>query len=172
MSPEFVVIVGIDGQNPAQVGFAQDHDMIQALAADRADQPLRVSVLPRRSRRRWSVPDAHGHKTSRYSMAVRGVSVADEVSGRLLPWEGLSDLAGDPFGCWISGDVDPHQAASLKRDDYQAVEQPEAYGRHDEQIDGADVREVIAKEGPPALRRRSASACHVLGDSRLGDIEA
>ena len=43
MSPEFVVIVGIDGQNPAQVGFAQDHDMIQALAAD---EPISLSACP------------------------------------------------------------------------------------------------------------------------------
>jgi hypothetical protein len=62
--------------------------------------------------------------------------------------------------------------ASLKRDDHQAIEQLEANGRHDEQIDSANVRRVIAKEGLPALRRRGPSADHVLGDSRLGDVEA
>jgi hypothetical protein len=68
------------------VGFAQDHDMIQALPADRADQPFRVSVLPRRPRRRWSVPDTHGSQTLGYRM-VRGVSVTDEVSWAPAPTE-------------------------------------------------------------------------------------
>src|SRR5215211_6980939 len=104
----------------------EDHDMIQALSADRAGQPFRVSVLPRRPRRRWSVPDTHGCQTLRYGMAVRGVSVTDEVSGRLLPGIGLADLAGDPVGRRMGGDVDPYQTASLKRDDHQAVEQLEA----------------------------------------------
>jgi phosphoribosylamine-glycine ligase len=37
VSSEFVVIVGIRGQDPAQMRFAQDHDMIQAVASNRAD---------------------------------------------------------------------------------------------------------------------------------------
>ncbi|MDT4947187.1 MAG: hypothetical protein QOH14_3920 [Pseudonocardiales bacterium] len=146
--------------------------MIQALPPDRADQPLRVSILPGRPRRRWSIADAHGSETSRYGVTIRGVSVADEVSGRLLPREGLGDLPGDPVSRRIGRDVDPHQAASLKRDNHQAVEQLEADGWHNEQVDGADVREVIAKEGLPSLRWRPASADHVFGDGRLGDIEA
>jgi hypothetical protein len=32
------------------------------------------------------------------------------------------------------------------RDDRQAIEQPEADGRHDEHIDGTDVRSMIAQE--------------------------
>ena len=99
------------------MGFAQDHDMIQAFSSDRADEPFDVSVLPGRARRGWSVPDAHGSKTSRYGMAIGGISVSNEVSGRLIPGESLGDLAGDPFGRRIGSDVDPDQSASLKADD-------------------------------------------------------
>ncbi len=67
---EFIVIVSIRGQDPAEVRFAQHHDMIQALSPDRTDEPFDVPILPGRSRRRWSVPDAHGSKTSRYDMAI------------------------------------------------------------------------------------------------------
>jgi hypothetical protein len=48
-----------------------------------------VSVLPRRSRCCWSVPNAHGREPSHYSMTIRGISVADEVLRRLLPGKGL-----------------------------------------------------------------------------------
>ena len=172
VSSEFVVIIGIGGEDPAQVRVAQDHDMVQALSPDRADESFDVSILPGRSRRGWSVPNAHGSETSRYGMAVRGVSVPDEVSGCLIPGEGLGDLAGDPFGGRIGGDVDPHEVASLKLDDHQAIEQLEANGRHDKRINGGDVRRMIAKEGLPALGRWPQPPLHVFGNCRLGDIEA
>ena len=70
MSSLLVVVGCIGGQDPAQVCFAQDHDLVQAFSPDRADEAFDVSVLPRRSRRRWSVPDAHGSKTSHYEMAI------------------------------------------------------------------------------------------------------
>ena len=47
MRSEFVVIAGVGRKNLAQMGFAEDDDVIEAFAADRADQPLRMPVLPR-----------------------------------------------------------------------------------------------------------------------------
>ena len=72
----------------------------------------------------------------------------------------------------ICRDIDPHQVAPLKPNDHQAVEQLEANSWHNEQVDGADVREVITKEGLPSLRWWPTSTYHVLGNSRLGDVEA
>ena len=43
----FVVIAGVGRKNLAQMGFAEDDDVIEAFSADRADQPFRVPVLPR-----------------------------------------------------------------------------------------------------------------------------
>jgi hypothetical protein len=37
---------GICAQNPAQVRFTEYDHVVQALPADRADEPLNVSVLP------------------------------------------------------------------------------------------------------------------------------
>ena len=146
--------------------------MIQALSPDRADEAFDVSVLPRRSRCRWSIPDAHGREASCYGMTVRGVPVANEVPGRLLPGEGPGDLASDPVGRRIGRDVDPDQVASLEPDDHQPIEQLEAGGRYDEQINRTNLRDVIAQEGLPALRWRPASSDHVFGHGRLGDLEA
>ena len=50
VSPEAVVVVGIRAEDPAQVGFAQDHDMVQTFSVDRADEAFDMSVLPGRSR--------------------------------------------------------------------------------------------------------------------------
>jgi hypothetical protein len=46
MRPDLVVVSSIGFEDPAQVAFAQDHDMIQALPTDRADHPFHMSVLP------------------------------------------------------------------------------------------------------------------------------
>ena len=46
MRSEFVVIAGVGRKNLAQMGFAEDDDVIEAFAADRANQPLRTPILP------------------------------------------------------------------------------------------------------------------------------
>jgi hypothetical protein len=47
MRPDIVVIVAVSPEDPAQMGFAKDDDVIETFLADRADQPLRMPVLPR-----------------------------------------------------------------------------------------------------------------------------
>ena len=42
----FVVIAGVGRSDPAQMTLAEDNGMIEALPADRANQSLRMSVLP------------------------------------------------------------------------------------------------------------------------------
>ena len=44
--PHVIVVGSISLEDPAQMVFAQDHDVIQALSADRADKPFGMSVLP------------------------------------------------------------------------------------------------------------------------------
>jgi len=47
MRSEFVVVAGVGRKDAAQMGFAEDDDVIEAFAADRAVQPLCMPVLPR-----------------------------------------------------------------------------------------------------------------------------
>ena len=47
MNSPFIVIVRIALKRPAQVCFTQHNDVVDALAADRADQPFGKAVLPR-----------------------------------------------------------------------------------------------------------------------------
>jgi DNA-binding NarL/FixJ family response regulator len=44
----------------AEVPFPQHHDMVEALASDRANQPFNMTVLPRRAWRDRPVANAHG----------------------------------------------------------------------------------------------------------------
>ena len=46
MRSEFAVISCVGRKYPTQMGVAEDEDVIEAFPADRADQPLRLPVLP------------------------------------------------------------------------------------------------------------------------------
>src|ERR1039457_4717175 len=46
MSPRLIILPGIWSQNPAQVRLTEYDHVVQALPADRANEPLNVSVLP------------------------------------------------------------------------------------------------------------------------------
>src|SRR5438132_4040290 len=55
-----VVVGEVDAQQSAEMGLAQNDEMIQALVPNGADEPLDKGVLPRRSGGRNHVPDPHG----------------------------------------------------------------------------------------------------------------
>src|SRR5713226_7592168 len=58
MRSDVVIIACVRSQDPSQMGLTQNDDMIQALAANRSDQPFGEAVLPRRGWRGRFVPDA------------------------------------------------------------------------------------------------------------------
>ena len=59
MRSRFVVILKIGRQHAAQVALTGDDDVIEALAAHRANDALDISVLPRRARCRNDLLDSH-----------------------------------------------------------------------------------------------------------------
>src|SRR5438034_7242611 len=63
-----VVVREVASQGAAQVPFAEDEDVIQTLAPDRADEPLREGVLPRAVGRRQDLIDSHAP----HSLSERG----------------------------------------------------------------------------------------------------
>jgi len=47
MRSDLIVIGRVGSQDPAQMGLAENDHVIQALAADRPDQPFGKAILPR-----------------------------------------------------------------------------------------------------------------------------
>jgi hypothetical protein len=77
MRSDVVIVGGISRENPAQMGVAEDDDVIEAFPSDRANQPLRMPILPKRARGRRVISDAHGRKPPGDRVAVGRVAVAD-----------------------------------------------------------------------------------------------
>src|SRR5262249_50100416 len=71
------MIVGeVRGQDASQMPFAENDDMLQALAAHRADEPLDERVLPGAVRRREDFTDPHRFHSPPKPLAVDGVKSA------------------------------------------------------------------------------------------------
>jgi hypothetical protein len=59
VGPGALVVLEVPGEDASQVALAQDEDMVETLSADRADQAFREGILPRASRSREDLSDAH-----------------------------------------------------------------------------------------------------------------
>ena len=44
---DLVVIASVGGEDTPQMGFTDHHDMVEAFASDRANEPFHVPILPR-----------------------------------------------------------------------------------------------------------------------------
>ena len=96
VGPGTVVVEEVVTQQAAQMGFVQHHDVVEALAAEGADEPFRVRILPRRPRRRLDFMDPHGLDSARERDPVHRIAIAQEVSRGSLPGERLHELLGCP----------------------------------------------------------------------------
>src|SRR6266853_3955185 len=111
-------------------------NVIQALAADRPDQPFGKAILPRRGWCGRLVPDAHGAPSARDDAAIDPVPIADEVVRSLIPRKCLRYLTCNPFGRRICCDVGPDEVSAAEPDDDEGIEQVETDSWNNEQVHG------------------------------------
>ena len=76
MRAHMIVISRISREYAAQVGLAKNDDVVQALATERANQPLRYAILPGCPGTDRAITDPHRRKTPGDGMAVGAVIVA------------------------------------------------------------------------------------------------
>src|ERR1700730_13974118 len=120
------VIVGrVRSQRMAKMPLAEHDNVVKTFPPDRTHRPLTISVLPRRSRRRWPIPNAHCPKAADEDVTVDGVAVTNNVSRRYFPAIGLGELARNPFGRWVGGHSQPQYLAAIVMQYQQSVEQSE-----------------------------------------------
>src|SRR6202051_1036622 len=172
MGPRHIIIGGISAEDPAQVRFAKHDHVVETFAADRADESLNVSILPGRSGCDRMVTNAHCTDPLQESWTIRGVSIPNEISRRVVPWERLGDLARDPLRGWVCRHAKRHPKSSSVAHNDKTIQNLECDRRQDKEVDRRDAVDVIAEKRPPALRRWPRVAAHVPSDRRLGDLEA
>jgi hypothetical protein len=137
-----VVVGTVTTQEPAQMGFAENQEVVEALAADRADDPLHERVLPGRARGDADLADPQPFDATRKILTVDRVSIPEEVSRRRVLRKGLDQLARCPDGGGVIGDVEVEEFAAIVAEDDEDEEQAEGEGGDHEEVDGNDVVDV------------------------------
>ena len=85
------------------MSLAEDNNMVKTLPSDRTDEPLRISVLPWRPWRDRSISYAHCAKPFEDDIAIDAISIANDISWRLLPAVGFGQLTGNPVSARACG---------------------------------------------------------------------
>ncbi len=81
-----VIVVEVSGEDALQVGFVEDDDVVEAFAAERADEPLDVRVLPRRA---WSAKHFVDAQAFDPCLEIVAVDVPVSVVRLQEAWSGI-----------------------------------------------------------------------------------
>src|SRR3989454_2509960 len=149
-----VVVREVASQGAAQVPFAKNADVIQTLAPDGADEPLREGVLPRALRRREDFTNTPALHALPEHVTVDRVAIAEEIGRGGVVREGVHDLLGRPGSGGMLGDIEVEDAPAVVGEHDEDEQNAQARGGNSEEIDGDEIPDVIGQEGAPRLRRR------------------
>jgi hypothetical protein len=112
-----VVVGDVGAQESAEMGLAQNEEMVQALAAKGADDPLDKGVLPGRPGGDEDFANLHGLDSPHELIAVDTVTITEKVGRSRINRERLDKLPGGPSGRGMVGDVDMEEFAAIVAED-------------------------------------------------------
>jgi hypothetical protein len=92
----FIIISEVFCKNSPKVLFAENDQMISALAPDRPNQAFNIAILPRCTERGRPVSDAHRPHPCLEDSGKCSVIVANEIFRRAIPGKRLGDLPREP----------------------------------------------------------------------------
>src|SRR6202165_248039 len=79
MRPYLVVITHVRQQDVTEVSLAEHNNVVKAFPSDRTDQPFGICVLPRGTRRSWSVANAYRSESADKDVTIGPVPVTNET---------------------------------------------------------------------------------------------
>src|ERR1700688_2873224 len=118
-----IVIFHVTEQQVTEVALAEYNNVVKAFPSDRTDQPFSISILPRGTRRCWSVANAHRSKSTDKDLTIGALRVANKMAGSLFPPACFRNLICDPFCGRMRCDAKPQNMSPAVPHDQQAVEQ-------------------------------------------------
>jgi hypothetical protein len=128
-------------------------DVIQTLAPDRADEPLREGVLPRTVGRGREFTDPHALHSPPERVTIDLVAIVEEVGQPGVVEEGVHDLLGRPVCGGVLGDAEVDDAPAMVSEHDEDKEHAQAGAGDGEEIDGDEVSDMVGEERAPGLRR-------------------
>jgi hypothetical protein len=106
------------------MALAQDEDMVETLAPDRADKPFHEGILPRTLGDREDFMGPHASHSLPDGLAVNLIAIAEEIGRCRVFGEGLYDLLGGPGSGGMLSHVEVEDATAVVGEDDQDEEEP------------------------------------------------
>jgi hypothetical protein len=169
--PRRVIVRNVFAQDTHEMALAQDDDAVEALAANGADHPLAIRILPWRSWSGLDLFDAHGVNALDEVRAVDAIVVAEQKPRRGIDGEGVDDLLCSPARVGMLSDIEMYDAPAVVSQDDEHVQDTKCCGWYDKKVDGGQIAEVVLQKRTPGLRRRLATTGHEARNGGLGDNE-
>src|SRR5215216_4589852 len=104
-----------------QVPLPEDHDVVKAVQVDRADQALRIAILPGGVWRCRLIANAERSNAAGEHVAITGIPVTDQIGRCLLPAACLRELIGDPLSSRMLRYAKPQDLSPIVPHDYEAI---------------------------------------------------
>jgi hypothetical protein len=156
--PDLVIVNSIRSEAFAQVRFAEHYEVIESLPANRGDQPLDMSVLPRRTSCGGAVANARRPYASAQGVTVCVVAIADQVSIEAPgPTERLRSPDLRSARRADGGDAEAHQTPAVAMKDHETAEQLEGETHPDVLDELVDRRRPAGRAASPDRSRGAAS---------------
>jgi hypothetical protein len=142
--------------------LAENHEVVEALAANRADHPLDEGILPRGTWSGQDLVDSHALDTPHELVAVDAVAITKQVGRNRIVRERLDELAAGPGGRGMVSDVEVDEQASVVAKDDEREQQAEGEGRDDEEVDGNELTGVRGRKARHVGDGRGDGRCMYL----------
>lgn len=97
MSSSLIVIIDVALKYSPEVTFTQYDHMVETLSAGGTDYPLRIRILPRRSRRGQNLLDIECCDLASECLTIDRISIPNEESRGIIRPIRLQELSGSPF---------------------------------------------------------------------------
>jgi len=122
MGPGVMVVPEMRSEDVSQVALAQDDDVVETVASDRADQALGEGTLPRAPGGREDFSDLHALHALAEHVPVNRVAIAQEIGRGGVVGEGVHNLLSGPCRSGMGGDVEVQDPAPMVSADDQDEE--------------------------------------------------
>ena len=146
-----------------------DEEVVEALAADRADEPFHEGILPGCAGGDPNLSNAHARDSLGEPLVVNRISIAQEIPRRRVVRERLDELPSGPESRRMVRDVEVEEFAAVMPEGDEDEEQAEGEGGDNEEVDGDEVSGMSGKKGPPRRGGPRRRPGHVLRHGQLGD---
>ena len=144
-----VVIGKIGSKQSLEVTLVQDDEVIEAVAADGADQAFDIGILPGRARGGEHLFDTEAVHTATEPDVIDVVAIAQEIPRGLVPGKCLEHLLCRPLARGVFGDVEVDDLAAFVSQHQEHVENTKGGGGDREKVDGHQILGMIVEECPP-----------------------